>query len=270
VLRGWAVVLEVLPVQDPTDPGRLALGIFPEGARYRKHFLDLGGLGVRDLCPDGDDLLVLAGPTMALSGPVRVHRWRGAARTGPVVRDTGLPVETVLRHGEGDDHAEGITLLRGDPRDPRARLLVVYDVPAPARRPWPDTVLADRLRIGTTADAADAADTAAAPEPAEHTADPVDPADDPDGAAADPVDPVPAPPASPAGAGDPGPDLGDDADDRDSPSTPDPGAWPDAEHGDEHAGDHGGEHAGDHGDDGHGAAGVQHVSVARVTDGPTP
>ena len=148
VLRGWAVVLEVLPVQDPTDPGRLALGIFPEGARYRKHFLELGGLGVRDLCPDGDDLLVLAGPTMALSGPVRVHRWRDAATAGPVVREARLPVETVVAHGEGTDLAEGITLLGADPRDPRARLLVVYDVPGPARRPWPDTLLADRVRIG--------------------------------------------------------------------------------------------------------------------------
>jgi hypothetical protein len=148
VLRGWAVVLEVRPVQDPTDPGRLALGIFAEGARYRKHFLELGGLGVRDLCLDGDDLLVLAGPTMALSGPVRVHRWRGAATAGPVVREAQLPVETVVPHGEGTDHAEGITLLAGDPSDPRARLLVVYDMPAPARRPWPDTLLADRVRIG--------------------------------------------------------------------------------------------------------------------------
>jgi Protein of unknown function (DUF3616) len=148
VLRGWAVVLELRPVQDPTDPGRLALGIFPEGARYRKHFLDLDGLGVRDLCPHGDDLLVLAGPTMALSGPVRVHRWRGAAETGRLVRDGDLPVETVVPHGEGVDHAEGIALLAPDPLDPRARLLIVYDSPARARRRWPDTVLADRVRIG--------------------------------------------------------------------------------------------------------------------------
>jgi hypothetical protein len=156
VLRGWAVVLELRPVQDPTDPGRLALGIFPEGARYRKHFLDLDGLGVRDLCPDGDDLLVLAGPTMALSGPVRVHRWCGAAtaETGRVARKAELPVETVVTHGEGEDHAEGIALLTPDPLDPRARLLVVYDSPATTRRPWPDTVLADRVRIGPVPDVA--------------------------------------------------------------------------------------------------------------------
>ena len=157
VLRGWAVVLELRPVDDPTDPGRMALGIFPEGARYRKHFLDLDGLGVRDLCPDGDDLLVLAGPTMALSGPVRVYRWQGAAvaEAGRVVREADLTVETVITNGEGVDHAEGIALLTPDPHDPLARLLVVYDSPSTARHPWPDTVLADRVRIGTTDTAAE-------------------------------------------------------------------------------------------------------------------
>ena len=47
-------------------------------ASYRKHLLRLGGLGVRDLCPHGQDLLVLAGPTMDLDGPVHVFRWHGA------------------------------------------------------------------------------------------------------------------------------------------------------------------------------------------------
>jgi hypothetical protein len=188
VLRGWAVVLELRPVQDPTDPGRLALGILPEGSRYRKHFLDLGGLGVRDLCADGDDLLVLAGPTMALSGPARVYRWHGAAAadTGRVVRDADLSLETVLDHGEGDDQAEGITLLATDPLDPRARLLVVYDSPAPARCPWPDSVQADRVRIGpgTVAEEPEPVNTA---EPA-HTSEPAhtpEPADVPEAVAPD-------------------------------------------------------------------------------------
>jgi len=162
VLRGWAVVLEVRPAQDPTDPGRLALGIFPEGTRYRKHVLDLGGLGVRDLCPDGDDLLVLAGPTMALSGPVQVHRWRGAIAGGggPVVRDAELPVETTVTNGEGVDHASAISLLGPDASDAPAQLLVVYDSPAADRRPWPDTVLADRVRLPVAVPA-----EAAEPEP---------------------------------------------------------------------------------------------------------
>ncbi len=146
VLRGWAVVLEVLPREDPADPGRLVLDAFPGGERYRKHLLDLDGLGVRDLCPDGEDLLVLAGPSMALSGPVRVYRWHGAAvtDTSRVVRGAELTRALDLTHGAGEDHAEGIALL-----DPSAshRLLVVYDSPAPGRRPAESSVLADRVRI---------------------------------------------------------------------------------------------------------------------------
>ncbi|WP_219418856.1 DUF3616 domain-containing protein [Pseudonocardia nigra] len=140
VLRGWAVVLEIRPVPDSADPGRLVVG------DHRKHFLDLGGLGVRDLCPDGDDLLVLAGPTMALSGPVRVYRWHGAAtaETGRVVRDPELTVAATLPHGDGEDHPEGIALL-AEPAD--ARLLVVHDSPSPRRRPTAHSVLADRVVI---------------------------------------------------------------------------------------------------------------------------
>ena len=82
VLRGWAFVLELRPYVDPDDPSRLRLRDFADGPPYRKHVLDLDGLGVRDLCPDGDDLLVLAGPTMDLDGPVRIYRWHGGCRGG--------------------------------------------------------------------------------------------------------------------------------------------------------------------------------------------
>jgi hypothetical protein len=64
VLRGWAVVLELRPVVDPDAPERLLLRPLADGRRYRTHVLRLDGLGVRDLCPHGADLLVLAGPTM--------------------------------------------------------------------------------------------------------------------------------------------------------------------------------------------------------------
>jgi hypothetical protein len=220
VLRGWAVVLELRPAQDPTDPGRLALGIFPEGARYRKHVLDLGGLGVRDLCPDGDDLLVLAGPTMALSGPVRVHRWRDAVADGggPVVRDAELAVETVLTNGEGVDHPSAISLLGPDPLDARARLLVVYDNPSADRRPWADTVLADRVRIGAVDDGSpepfDANDTDE--DPAD-----VDPGDVDPGDGLAPVDLAFVDTVGPADVVSPD-DLDDEPDDEpDDPAVPD-------------------------------------------------
>jgi uncharacterized protein DUF3616 len=218
VLRGWAVVLELRPVQDPTDPGRLALGILPEGARYRKHFLDLGGLGVRDLCVDGDDVLVLAGPTMTVPGPTRVHRWRTADDGPRVVRSEQLPVETVLTSGTGEDHASGIALLAADPLDPRARLLVVYDTPSAARRPWPDTVLADLVRTGPDPAVGEGA-AVAAPEPAAGVTDAGDPPDLDDdafdleepGDPEDPADrhvPAPGPGADPPAQDEPDPEPG--------------------------------------------------------------
>ncbi len=145
VLRGWAVVLELRPETDPGDPRRLVLRPFDDDGRpYRKHVLRLDGLGVRDLCPQGEDLLVLAGPTMDLDGPVRVYRWHGAARaeTAQVVRGEQLTREVELPYGDGDDHAEGIGLLGTD-----GALLVVYDSPAPARLDDAGGVLADVVRL---------------------------------------------------------------------------------------------------------------------------
>lgn len=142
VLRGFAVLLEVRPVD--AAPGRLALApVGDHGAPYRKHFLDLGGLGVRDLCPHGRDLLVLAGPSMDLDGPVRLYRWHGAAstRTSAVARGDELTPELELPYGDGDDHAEGITLL------PDGRLLVVYDSPAAHRMTDEHTVHADVIAL---------------------------------------------------------------------------------------------------------------------------
>jgi len=81
VLRGWAVILEVEPRDAAGNPSVLELvDIGPAGRPYRKHFIDLDGLGIRDLCVQGSDLLILAGPTMDLDGPVAVFRWRGGAR----------------------------------------------------------------------------------------------------------------------------------------------------------------------------------------------
>jgi hypothetical protein len=76
VLRGWAIVLELEPRLDPADPTLLHLAPLdsPAGRSYRKHFLDMDGLGVRDLTRHGDDLLILAGPTMLLDGPSRILR----------------------------------------------------------------------------------------------------------------------------------------------------------------------------------------------------
>jgi uncharacterized protein DUF3616 len=146
VLRGWAFVLELRPWVDPDEPGRLRLREFDDGLPYRKHVLDLDGLGVRDLCPDGEDLLVLAGPTMDLDGPVRIYRWHGAYRVKmpAIVRGDLLTRELELTYGEGDDHAEGMGLI-GDPDGKLA--MVVFDSPAAARLTDDGAVIADVVRL---------------------------------------------------------------------------------------------------------------------------
>jgi hypothetical protein len=128
VLRGWAVIVE-LEVGDETGIEPQPIG--PEGRSYRKHFLDLRGLGVRDLCRDGDDLLVLAGPTMHLDGRTAVFRWRDAltSQAEAVLHEDDLPCELNVPFGEGEDRAEGITLLEDG-----KSVLVVYDTPANERK----------------------------------------------------------------------------------------------------------------------------------------
>ena len=133
VLRGWAVVLELRPVE--TEPGRLR-----PREPYRKHFLDLGGLGVRDLCPHGGDLLLLTGPTMSLDGPVRLMRWR-VRQSGEVVAAGELETLAELPYGVGCDHPEGLAVLDD------SRLMVVYDSPSAARITPSGGVLADVFTI---------------------------------------------------------------------------------------------------------------------------
>lgn len=132
VLRGWAVVLEIHPVQDG-DRLRLA-------SPYRKHFLDLGGLGVRDMCPFGEDLLLLTGPSMDLDGPVRVVRWR-LRQNHSVVHDEDLETLTELPYGIGCDHPEGLEVLED------GRLMVVYDSPSPSRLTPEGGVYADVIAL---------------------------------------------------------------------------------------------------------------------------
>ena len=140
VLRGWAVLLELGPeaAGDALELGQVG----PKGRRYRKHFLDLEGCGVRDLCfTSGGDLLVLAGPTMALDGAVRVHRWTvpdGEADT--ITTRVGCPALLEVPHRRGADRAEGMVLLPGREQ---AELLVVYDSPAPDRQHGKGAVDAD-------------------------------------------------------------------------------------------------------------------------------
>lgn len=146
VLRSWAVVLEL--AVDTSDSSQLVLKNFESGRPYRKHFLDLAGLGVRALSIQGADLLVLAGPTMVLDGPTMLYRWKDALSTNgeSLVRGKQLMVELEIPFGQGTDHAEGIAIVPD--AGPSAQVLVVYDSPGKKRTEGVvDAVRADVLNL---------------------------------------------------------------------------------------------------------------------------
>lgn len=139
VLRGWAILLEV--EVENTSPNLLNLkNIGPDDRLYKKYFLDLQGLGIREISIEGNDLLVLAGPTMSLDGPVKIFRF---------VNGLDLEANTFARpqwfinipYGEGVDHAEGITQFKAIAGEPS--LLVVYDSPAAKRLVGENDLVAD-------------------------------------------------------------------------------------------------------------------------------
>lgn len=148
VLRGWAIILE-LEVEE-TQPGILTLAAIGEDKLpYKKHFLELDGLGVRELCWHGDDLLILAGPTMVLEGAMKIFQlqdilerssdslcWQDSERLKVLFN---LPVKI------GTDRAEGLTLfpILGKSEG----LMVVYDSPDPNRMPSSHKVYADVFRL---------------------------------------------------------------------------------------------------------------------------
>jgi hypothetical protein len=133
VLDGWACILEVRvgPVLDRRghlkleDMGstRTATG----RAVYRKHFLDLAGAGIRDLCMAGRDLLVVTGPAMRGKGQSQVRVWKNAtaAKGESLVKGRQLPLLLDLPYHEKKNHAEGVALLGRDAK--RIDLLVIYD-----------------------------------------------------------------------------------------------------------------------------------------------
>lgn len=143
VLRGWAIILEVEVTSN--NPGILELcPIGIEGRPYKKHFFNLQGLGIRDLLRDGDDFLILAGPTMDLDGPVTVYRQQDGIHLQEGTFNHPVAILAVP-FGDGDDHAEGITLFSSI--NGSSSLLVVYDSPASDRLLGETGILADIFEL---------------------------------------------------------------------------------------------------------------------------
>jgi len=141
VLREWCCILELqLEAQDD----RLLLQS-ANGSSYRKHFLKLNGLGVRDLIIVGDDLLILAGPTMPHDGPSGVWRWKNGAKAGASADPVAIKQVMALPQIAGADRPEGMAVIDEGPGPPS--LLVVFDTPHEQRKVDAKTVLADLFRL---------------------------------------------------------------------------------------------------------------------------
>jgi hypothetical protein len=139
VLRGWAIILE-LEVKSKNTSYLELKKIGNQKERYKKHFVNLQGLGIRDLVIDEENLLILAGPTMDLDGPVKVFRLNQYAE----LADHSFSQPDVvfdIAYGDRDDHAEGMTLFTAINQQPS--LLVVYDSPAQSRLQETHSILAD-------------------------------------------------------------------------------------------------------------------------------
>lgn len=148
VLRGMAIILEI-EIKAGTkarQSGEMRLKRLENKRLYRKHFVDLNGLGIRDLCFDGEDLIILAGATMQLSSTMQVFRFQQAllhskdtlwlSSSGALQKLFDLP--PARKNSVGSDNAEGMTILPcglsdGGERVDQTSVMVVYDSPSKER-----------------------------------------------------------------------------------------------------------------------------------------
>lgn len=149
VLRGWSALIEIA-VKACGDHLQL-VPLDDSDTLIRKHFLQLDGLGVRDLHFCGDDLYILAGPTMALDGEIRVFKWPSArpllaANREPVRFEAALTASAGLPHGRGTNRAEAICDLPPELSGGKPSWLVLYDAPGADRKEGEHTVFGDLLR----------------------------------------------------------------------------------------------------------------------------
>ena len=148
VLRGWSALVEIA-VETHGDQLRM-VPLDKSGALIRKHFMQLEGLGVRDLHFSGDDLYILAGPTMVLDGEIRVFKWSGAksllAANRELVRfETALTELVCLPHGRGVNRAEALCNLPPGLVPGKPSWLVLYDAPCADRKDGEYCVFGDLL-----------------------------------------------------------------------------------------------------------------------------
>ena len=130
VLNGFAVILEIGCKE---FDGELLLSRKPDQEKlYRKHFINLNGMGIRELnITKNGDLYLLAGPTMDLDGTISIYKIKGGLpdKYASVIHKPERLFD-VARGAElerGVDKAEGMAFL------PDGKLLITYDSPVKDR-----------------------------------------------------------------------------------------------------------------------------------------
>lgn len=150
VLQGYAVIIELALT---SDDGQLSAKRLDGKQSYRKYFLPLGSLGTRSLLLDGEDMIILAGPTMPVGVPSQVYRWQGAMRheESAVIGASEIELLGDLPANIDDDRPEAIEHWS---REEGVRsLMVVHDTPAPGRvDKIRKTILADVIELDQTPD----------------------------------------------------------------------------------------------------------------------
>ncbi|NEP40418.1 MAG: DUF3616 domain-containing protein [Okeania sp. SIO2H7] len=148
VLRGLAVILEI--EVEEKEAGVLTLkNLGEDGKLYKKHFVYLNGMGIRELCLHGEDLIILAGPTMALEALMSVFCLKNVLEfegEGIFGEDSDrLEKLFDLPFIPGSDRAEGLAMFSclGE----KDALMVVYDSPNERRIPAPGEIFADVFRL---------------------------------------------------------------------------------------------------------------------------
>lgn len=151
VIRGIGIILELVVTANPN--GILELKpLDSSGQLYYKHLVDLDGLGIRELCFDGDDLMILSGPTMDVDGFQKLFRFQNILSyqadsiTWQDSDDLNLVFELPLKVKE--DKAEGLVMFPCLGQS--EAVMVIYDSPSSQRQLTPDTVLADVFSLSQT------------------------------------------------------------------------------------------------------------------------
>lgn len=134
VLRGWAIILEI--ETQLSEPGVLTLKQFTDqGEKYRKHFFNLEGMGIRELCIRDEDMIILAGPSMDLEGEMRIFSWKNALKNldNLIHSEENGDLESLfdLPFTIGSDYAEGLALYSY--LEKNDSLMIFYDSPNPKR-----------------------------------------------------------------------------------------------------------------------------------------